>query len=132
MSLSDPISDMLTRIRNAVRNRFPEVKIRNNGTCKGIAEVLRTEGYITSYDVIDDGKQGVLRLTLKYGPRGEQIIQRLDRISKPGCRRYTKMAELPRPLGGLGIVVLSTSKGILSDRMAREMNIGGELLCSVE
>ncbi len=132
MSLSDPISDMLTRIRNAVRNRFPEVKIRNNGTCKGIADVLHSEGYIASYDVIDDGKQGVLRLTLKYGPRGEQIIQKLDRISKPGCRRYTKMAELPRPLGGLGIVVLSTSKGIVSDRKARELNIGGELLCVVE
>ncbi len=132
MSLSDPIADMLTRIRNAVRNQSRHVMIKRSKICTGIAEVLKAEGYITDFDAVDDGRQGLLRVALKYGPRGEQIIHQLKRVSKPGCRRYTGVDELPRPLAGLGIAIVSTSHGVLSDRQAREKNVGGELICTVE
>lgn len=132
MSLSDPIADMLTRIRNAVRNKSRNVVVKKSKVCTGIAQVLKDEGYITGYDPIDDGHQGLLRIELKYGPRGEQLIHRLQRVSKPGCRVYSKVEELPRPMAGLGIAIVSTSRGVVSDRLAREQRIGGELLCTVE
>ena len=132
MSLNDPIADMLTRVRNAIRNGAPRVDCRNTKVCAGIANVLKNEGFIEEFVVIDDGQQGILRINLKYGPKGELLIHRLDRESKPGKRVYTGTANLPRPLGGLGISIVSTSRGVLSDRQAREANVGGELLCTVE
>ncbi len=132
MSLSDPIADMLTRIRNASRNSAERVNCRNSKVCAGIAQVLKDEGYITGYEVIDDGLQGVLRVDLRYGHRGEVLINKLKRESKPSCRVYKKADELPRPLAGLGIAILSTPQGVVSDRQARERKIGGELLCTVE
>ncbi|MEO1534488.1 MAG: 30S ribosomal protein S8 [Planctomycetota bacterium] len=132
MTMSDPIADMITRIRNAVRNRAKTVDCLNSKVCRGIADVLKSEGYITGYDVIEDGRQGLIRVQLKYGPRGEQIIHRLQRESKPGRRRYAKVEELPRPLQGMGIAIVSTSSGVLSDRTCREKRVGGELLCTVE
>jgi len=132
MSLSDPIADMLTRVRNAARNHAKRVDCRNSKICSGIAAVLKVEGYINDYTVIDDGRQGILRLDLKYGPLGEQLISRIKRESKPGCRVYAPMHELPRPMAGLGIAIVSTSKGVLSDRQARKEHVGGELLCTVE
>ena len=132
MTMSDPIADMITRIRNAVRNRAKTVDCLNSKVCRGIADVLKSEGYITGYDVIEDGRQGLIRVQLKYGPRGEQIIHRLQRESKPGRRLYAKVEELPRPLQGMGIAIVSTSSGVLSDRTCREKRVGGELLCTVE
>jgi small subunit ribosomal protein S8 len=132
MSLSDPIADMLTRIRNAVRNKAKKVDCRNSKVCAGIAKVLKEEGYVEDFAVIDDGRQGILRVNLRYGPHGEQLIHRLDRESKPGRRVYTKVKDLPRPLAGLGICIVSTSQGVLSDRQARNAAVGGELLCVVE
>lgn len=131
MSLSDPIADMLTRIRNATRNRAKTVVCLNSKVCRGIAEVLKNEGYIASYDVHDDGRQGKINILLKYGPRGEVILHELKRASKPGRRVYSKVGEIPAPLQGLGISVVSTSQGVLSDRQCREKNVGGELLCTV-
>lgn len=132
MSQTDTISDMLTRIRNAARNKAKRVEVRNSKVCVGIAKVLKDEGYITGYDVIDDGRQGVLRVDLKYGPNGEQLIHSVTRQSKPGRRVYGGVEELPRPLAGLGIAIVSTSKGVLSDRQARTERVGGELLCTIE
>jgi small subunit ribosomal protein S8 len=132
MPSTDPIADMLTRIRNATRNKSKTVTILNSRVCRGIADVLRDEGYITGYDVIEDGRQGQIRVKLKYGPRGEILISKLDRQSKPGRRVYTGVEELPRPLQGLGIAIVSTSKGVKSDRVCRTERLGGELLCVVE
>jgi small subunit ribosomal protein S8 len=123
---------MLTRIRNATRNKAKDVVCMNSKVCRGIADVLRDEGYITGYGVIDDGRQGQIKIDLKYGPRGERVIHRLERRSKPGCRVYRRVDDLPRPLQGLGIVIVSTSSGVLSDRVCREQRVGGELLCVVE
>lgn len=131
MSLSDPIADMLTRIRNAMRVRRSEVQIRASKICEGIAEVLKTEGYIKDYDRIEDGKQGLLRVFLKYAPDGSPAIQSLDRVSKPGCRVYRGKENLPHILNGMGVAIVSTSKGIMSDRVCRQENVGGELLCTV-
>lgn len=132
MSLSDPIADMLTRIRNAARNKAKTVDCRNSKVCTGIAKVLKAEGYITDYAVIDDGRQGILRVELRYGPHGEQLIHTVMRESRPGRRVYRKVDDLPRPLAGLGIAIVSTSRGVLSDRQARTEHVGGELLCTVE
>jgi len=132
MALNDPIADMLTRIRNAVRNQAERVDCLNSKVCRGIALALEHEGYITGHDVIDDGRQGVLRVHLKYGPEGQQLIHQLKRESKPGRRVYTKVDDLPRPLAGLGVAILTTPKGVLSDRQCREQHVGGELLCTVE
>ncbi|MBN2132658.1 MAG: 30S ribosomal protein S8 [Sedimentisphaerales bacterium] len=131
MSLSDPIADMLTRIRNAGRANKPEVKARASKICEGIAGVLKDEGYIEDYDRIDDGKQGLLRIRLKYDQNGQFVISELKRTSKPGCRVYAAVDSLPRVLGGLGIAIVSTSNGVISDRSCREKNIGGEVLCTV-
>lgn len=132
MSMQDTIADMLTRIRNAVRNNERQVMVLNSKVCRGIADVLKAEGYIHDYDTIEDGRQGKIRVELKYGPRGEQIIHRLERVSKPGRRVYSGVEGLPRPLAGLGIAIVSTSRGVISDRAAREQRVGGELLCTVE
>ncbi len=132
MAISDPIADMLTRIRNAARNRAKTVNCLNSKVCRGIAEVLHQEGYISGYDVIDDGLQGKIRVRLKYGPRGEVLINSLRRESKPGCRVYRGVEDLPRPRQGLGICVVSTSQGVMSDRRCRTERVGGELLCTVE
>lgn len=132
MSLNDTISDMLNRIRNAVSNRVEHVDCLNSKICAGIAGVLKDEGYIDGYNVVEGTPQGVLRVDLKYGSRGEPVILRLKRESKPGCRVYRKADQLPRPLAGLGIAILSTPVGVLSDRQARHQHVGGELLCTVE
>ena len=132
MALSDTIADMLTRVRNAVRNGAQRVDCRNSKVCAGIARVLKEEGYVVDYSVIDNGHQGILRVELRYGPRGEPLIHALRRNSKPSRRVYTKVADLPRPLAGLGISIVSTPKGVLSDRQARQQHVGGELLCTVE
>jgi small subunit ribosomal protein S8 len=131
MSLSDPIADMLTRIRNAGRVGRTEVTIRSSKACRGVAAVLKEEGFVSDFDVIDDAKQGLLRIQLKYAPTGEHIISRIKRASTPGCRRYCGVDKMPKVLGGLGISIISTSKGILSDRQCRRENIGGELICTV-
>lgn len=128
---SDPIADMLTRIRNAVRTRKTQVSIPSSKVKVGIAKVLKEQGYVNDFDVIQDTKQGVLRVDLKYGPRGEDLIHSLKRESKPGCRRYVGAEDLPKVQDGLGIAILSTSEGILCDQACRERRIGGELLCSV-
>ena len=127
---SDPISDMLTRIRNSARVRKTQAMIPCSKIKVGIAKVFEEEGFISGYDVIGDSKQDMLRIALKYGPRGEQVLHRLDRVSSPGRRVYKKSTELPRVLNGLGIAILSTSQGVLSDRQCRERQIGGELLCT--
>ena len=128
---SDPVADMLTRIRNAVRVRKEKVNIPSSKLKVGIARVLRDEGYVNGFDVIEDGKQGILRVDLKYGPRGEDVIRDIQRVSKAGRRVYGKVSELPRVRDGLGIAIVSTNKGVLSDRSCREQNVGGELLCTV-
>jgi small subunit ribosomal protein S8 len=132
MAVNDLVSDMLTRIRNAVRNKERQVNILNSKLCAGIAEVMKSEGFLEGFDVIDDGKQGLIRVTIKYGDRGEVIIRNIQRVSRPSCRVYRKVGDLPRPLEGLGIAIVSTSQGILSDRQAREKKVGGELLCVIE
>lgn len=132
MALNDPISDMLTRIRNAARNRAKTVVCLNSRVCRGIAEVLRDEGYIDGFEVSDDGRQGKIKLKLKYGPRGETILHSIRRESKPGRRVYRGVDGLPRPMQGLGIAIVSTSRGVMSDRKCRADRVGGELLCTVE
>ncbi len=132
MSLSDPIADMLTRIRNAVRNHVSRVTVLNSKVCAGIAGVMKEEGYVVDFDVIDDGRQGLISIELKYGPRGENVINTIKRESKPGCRVYRGKGKLPRPKGGFGIAIVSTSSGVLSDRQCRQKNIGGELLCTID
>ncbi len=132
MFVNDPISDMLTRIRNALRNKAKTVECLNSRVCRGIADVLRDEGYIDGYDVKDDGRSGRIMLKLRYGPRGEKILNNVKRQSKPGCRVYKGVDELPRPLQGLGIAIVSTSKGVMSDRKARTEKVGGELLCVID
>lgn len=131
MSLSDPIADMLTRIRNALRARHETVNVRASKICEGICRVLKEEGYITDFTRIEDNKQGILRVYLKYGPMGQDVVTELKRISKPGRRVYSTVEELPRPLNGLGIAIVSTSRGVLSDRQCRRDNVSGEVLCTV-
>jgi len=131
MNNQDPIADMLTRIRNANKVGRRMVMIPNSKICTGIAKVLREEGYIDDFDVIEDARQGMLRVKLKYTMDGNKVIHTIDRRSKPGCRVYRKVTELPKVLNGLGICVISTSKGVMSDRAAREQKVGGELLCTI-
>jgi small subunit ribosomal protein S8 len=123
---------MLTRIRNATRNKSKTVNCLNSRVCRGICDVLRDEGYIVGYDVIEDGRQGQIRVRLKYGPRGEVLINKVERRSKPGRRVYTQVEALPRPIQGLGIAIVSTSRGVLSDRKCRDQRVGGELLAVIE
>ena len=131
MSLSDPIADMLTRIRNAARVNKSQVQVKASNICEGIAAVLKNEGYIEDFDRIDDGKQGILRIMLKYDEDGRSVISEIARSSKPGRRIYSSVDKLPRVLAGMGIAIVSTSKGVMSDRSCRENNVGGEVLCTV-
>jgi small subunit ribosomal protein S8 len=131
MSLSDPIADMLTRIRNAMRISRDQVSVKASNICEGIAAVLKKEGYIEDFDRIDDGKQGILRIMLKYDQDGSSIINEITRTSKPGRRVYSSVDKLPRVLAGMGIAIVSTSKGVMSDKSCREANVGGEILCTV-
>ncbi len=131
MSMSDPVADMLTRIRNATRNRSKSVVCLNNKVCQGVAKALLVEGYINGFEVVDDNKQGTIHVDLKYGPRGEVLIHEITRMSKPGCRVYRQVENIPQPMQGLGISIVSTNKGVLSDRQCREERVGGELLCTV-
>lgn len=132
MSHADPIADMLTRIRNAVRVARQTVDIRGSGVCEGIAHVLVEQGYIKDVDRIDTAcGQSQLRLHLKYGPLGEKIIHEIKRCSKLSCRVYRAADDLPQVMSGLGIAIVSTSQGVLSDQECRRRNVGGELLCTV-
>ena len=131
MNNQDPIADMLTRIRNANRVGRKTVLVPRSKICTGIARVLKEEGYIEDFDEIDDNAQGQLRIRLKYSLSGQSVIHDIDRQSKPCRRVYRKVGDLPKVLSGLGIAVVSTSKGVMSDRRAREQNVGGELLCTV-
>jgi small subunit ribosomal protein S8 len=131
MSLSDPIADMLTRIRNAMRASKSQVNVKASKICEGIAAVLKNEGYILDYDRIEDGKQGILRVVLKYDQEGQPAITEITRTSKPGRRIYASVDQLPTVLNGLGVAVVSTSKGVISDRSCRERKVGGEILCTV-
>ena len=131
MSLSDPIADMLTRIRNSLRARHETVNIRASNICEGIARVLKDEGYLVDYQRIDDTKQGLLRVYLKYGRMGEDVVTDIQRVSRPGRKVYRSAKDLPRPLNGMGIAVVSTSSGVMSDRQCRQENVGGEVLCTV-
>ena len=131
MHITDPVADMLTRIRNAGSARHETVDIPNSKMKKAIAEILLEEGYIKSFQLIDDGTQGIIRVTLKYLPGKEKAIQGLRRVSKPGLRVYAGADELPKVLRGLGIAIISTSKGIMTDKKAREAHVGGEVLAFV-
>ena len=131
MSLSDPIADMLTRIRNAIRINKSEVNIKSSKICEGIAAVLKKEGYIEDFDRIDDGKQGILRITLKYDQDSGSVISEIKRTSKPGRRIYSSVEQLPYVLAGMGVAIVSTSKGVMSDRSCRKENVSGEILCTV-
>ena len=131
MQMSDVIADMLTRIRNANSAKHETVDVPVSNMKKAIAEILLEEGYIKSYEIIDDGKQGMIHITLKYGANKEKVISGLQRVSKPGLRVYAGRDELPRVLKGLGIAIVSTSKGIMTDKKARAEKIGGEVLAFV-
>jgi small subunit ribosomal protein S8 len=129
--MTDPIADMLTRIRNAVSVERPHVELPASKVKRGLAEVLKREGYIWDFDEIASEPVQQLKLDLKYGPNGERVIQRIRRISKPGRRVYRKARDLKPVLNGLGITIISTSRGVVSDREARQRNLGGEVLCEV-
>lgn len=131
MQITDPIADLLTRIRNANTSKHETVDCPASKMKVAITDILAKEGYIKGYQVIEDGKQGVIRITLKYAPSGERVISGLKRVSKPGLRYYKGADELPRVLKGLGIAIISTSKGIMTDKEARKLNVGGEVLAFV-
>ena len=131
MQISDVIADMLTRIRNANDAKHETVDVPASKMKKAIAEILLNEGYIKSYTVVEDGKQGIIRIALKYAPGKQKVIHGLRRVSKPGLRIYAACDEMPRVLGGLGIAIVSTSKGIMTDKKARQENVGGEVLAFV-
>ena len=131
MTMTDPIADMLTRIRNANTVGHKTVEIPASRIKKSIAGILLEEGYINGFEVIEDDKQGVIKIEMKYGPAGEKVINGIKKISKPGLKVYAKACDVPRVLGGLGIAVISTSKGVISDKEARQLGIGGEVICYV-
>ncbi|MCL7749073.1 MULTISPECIES: 30S ribosomal protein S8 [Bacillaceae] len=131
MVMTDPIADMLTRIRNANTVHHEKLELPASKVKKEIAEILKREGFIRDFEYIEDNKQGVIRIFLKYGATNERVITGLKRISKPGLRVYAKAGELPRVLGGLGIALVSTSKGVMTDKDARQQQIGGEVLAYV-
>ena len=131
MSMTDPIADMLTRVRNALNIHRKQVDVPRSKLKKGIAEVLKREGFISDYLDVEAGPKSLLRLTLKYGPEGETVIRKIDRVSRPGRRVYMGADKLEPVLGGQGMFVVSTDQGVLSDREARSQNTGGEVLCRV-
>jgi small subunit ribosomal protein S8 len=131
MIVTDPIADMLTRVRNALTIKRQTVEVPASKTKNAIAEILFNEGYIEKYELVDDGKYKSIKMTLKYGPNGEKVIQGLKRISKPGLRVYAESKDIPLVLNGLGIAIVSTNKGIMTDKEARRQNVGGEVLAFV-
>ena len=131
MTMTDPIADMLTRIRNANTAGHDTVEIPASKMKKAIAQILLDEGFINDFEVIEDGKQGIIKVTMKYGAHKEKVISGIKKISKPGLKVYAKAEDVPRVLGGLGIAILSTSKGVISDKEARKLGIGGEVICYV-
>ena len=131
MQITDPIADLLTRIRNANSSKHDSVDVPASNMKRAIVEILNDEGYIKSYQIIEDGKQGIIRVSLKYGAGKKRVIQGLRRVSKPGLRIYTSCEDMPRVMNGLGIAIISTSKGIMTDKKARKQNIGGEVLAFV-
>ncbi len=131
MSLTDPIADMLTRIRNAIRAKKKEVDIPSSRLKVEIARILKEEGYIRNYKVIEDNKQGILNITLKYTDDNQSAITGLRRVSKPGCRIYCTKDTVPKVLDGLGVVIVSTSRGILTGKQCEELGVGGEVLCEI-
>lgn len=131
MVMTDPIADYLTRIRNANMAKHDSVEIPASNIKKSISEILKREGFIRDYEVADDNKQGVIRVFLKYGPNGERVISGLKRISKPGLRNYVGAEDLPKVLNGLGIAIVSTSAGVITDKEARQKNVGGEVIAYI-
>ena len=131
MQISDVIADRLTRIRNANSAKHETVDIPASGMKKSIADILKEEGYIAGYQIIEDGKQGIIRITLKYGRGKQKVIQGLRRVSKPGLRIYSNCDDMPKVMNGLGIAFVSTSKGVMTDKKARELHVGGEVLAFV-
>ncbi|MGL4624197.1 MAG: 30S ribosomal protein S8 [Culicoidibacterales bacterium] len=131
MVMTDPIADMLTRIRNANQMRHESVDVPKSRIKADIAEILKAEGFVRDVEYIEDGKQGVIRLQLKYGRNNERVISGLKRISKPGLRVYAKADEVPRVLNGLGIAIISTSQGLMADKVARKQQIGGEVIAYI-
>ncbi len=131
MSMSDPLADMLTRIRNAVMVKFDSVEMPTSTVKVNIASVLKEEGYISGYEVAEGVVQGTLKISLKYGPDKESVITGIKRVSKPGLRKYAKAGAIPKVLNGLGIAIISTSKGVVTDKTARALNFGGEIICEV-
>ena len=131
MTMTDPIADMLTRIRTANTVGHETVEIPASKMKKAIAEILKEEGYIADYEVIEDDKQGMIKVTMKYGAKKERVINGIKKISKPGLKVYAKADEVPRVLGGLGIAIISTSHGVVSDKEARKLGVGGEVICYV-
>ena len=131
MNITDPIADMLTRIRNANNAKHESVEIPASNMKKQIAQILVDEGYIKSFNVIDDGKQDVIKVFLKYGPNKSKVLQGLKRISKPGLRMYVGKEEIPQVMRGLGVAIVSTSKGVMTDKAARKENVGGEVVCYI-
>lgn len=129
--MTDPIADMLSRIRNALMVERPFVDIPTSKLKVGIAEALQREGFIWDFEVIDEKPRAILRINLKFGPNGERVIQKIQRVSKPGRRVYTKVQDAPEVLQGLGVCILSTNQGVLSSREAKAKNVGGEVLCEV-
>ena len=131
MVMTDPIADYLTRIRNANMAKHDSVEIPASNIIKSISEILKREGFIRDYEVADDNKQGVIKVFLKYGPNGERVISGLKRISKPGLRNYVGAEDLPKVLNGLGIAIVSTSAGVITDKEARQKNVGGEVIAYI-
>ena len=131
MVMTDPIADYLTRIRNANMAKHDSVEIPASNIKKSISEILKREGFIRDYEVADDNKQGVIKVFLKYGPNGERVISGLKRISKPGLRNYVSAEDLPKVLNGLGIAIVSTSAGVITDKEARKLQVGGEVLAFI-
>ncbi|MDR0596730.1 MAG: 30S ribosomal protein S8 [Clostridiales Family XIII bacterium] len=131
MTMTDPVADMLTRIRNANSVGHKSVSVPASRMKKSIAGILRDEGYISGFDVEEDNKQGMINISMKYGQAGEKVISGIKKISKPGLKVYAKSDDVPRVLGGLGIAIISTSKGVISDKEARRLGVGGEVICYV-
>ena len=131
MSMSDPIADMLTRVRNGIIASYDKVDIPSSRLKINIAKILKSEGFIKHYKMINERGQGILRIFLRYDEKGESVIGGLKRVSKPSCRVYTRSDEIPMVLNGFGVNILSTSKGVITDRQARKMGVGGEVLCSI-
>ena len=131
MTMTDPIADMLTRIRNANSAGHKTVEVPASKIKKSIAEILKDEGYINGFEVKEDGKQGVIDIEMKYGPENEKVITGIKKISKPGLKVYAKADEVPKVLGGLGIAIISTSSGLITDKEARKLGVGGEVICYV-